>query len=123
NIMKSRRNDKRLLLVSHEVIAAMPRMYEILKLDHIDVFFLAPSDLATSMGHIGNVGHPDVQRTIDGALTKIVQAGRVAGTLVSAANVERYTRMGVRVVFTVVFPWIQAGVKDVIERAASGARG
>jgi len=115
-------NDQSMLMVLIEDIAAIPRLDEILKVDHIDVFFVAPSDLATSMGHIGNVSHPDVQRTIDGALTKIVQAGRVAGTLVSAANVERYTRMGVRVVFTVVFPWIQAGVKDVIERAASGAK-
>ena len=103
-------NDQSMLMVLIEDIAAIPRLDEILKVDHIDVFFVAPSDLATSMGHIGNVSHPDVQ------------AGRVAGTLVSAANVERYTRMGVRVVFTVVFPWIQAGVKDVIERAASGAK-
>src|SRR5437763_621018 len=90
-------NDQSMLMVLIEDIAAIPRLDEILKVDHIDVFFVAPSDLATSMGHIGNVGHPDVQRTIDGALTKIVQAGRVAGTLVSTANVERYTRLGVRV--------------------------
>ena len=92
-------------------------------MDHVDVFFVAPSDLATSMGHIGNMGHPDVQQTVDGAIAKIVRAGRVAGTLVSSANVERYTRLGVRVVMTSLFPWIQAGARDLIERAAAGARG
>src|SRR5207302_1769065 len=51
------------------------------------------------------------------------QAVRVAGTLVTAANVERYTRLGVRVVLTGFFPWIQAGAKDLIECAAAGARG
>jgi 4-hydroxy-2-oxoheptanedioate aldolase len=96
---------------------------EVVKVEHIDVFFVAPNDLATSMGHIGNMGHPDVQRTIDGAITKIVQAGRAAGTLVNAGNVERYTRLGVRVVMTSFFPWIQAGAKDLIDRAAAGARG
>jgi 4-hydroxy-2-oxoheptanedioate aldolase len=115
-------NDQSMLMVLIEDIAAIPRLDEILKVDHIDVFFVAPSDLATSMGHIGNVGHPDVQRTIDGALTKIVQAGRVAGTLVTAANVERYTRLGVRVAFSVFFPWIQAGVNELIARAAAGAK-
>jgi 2-keto-3-deoxy-L-rhamnonate aldolase RhmA len=75
------------------------------------------------MGHIGNMGHPEVQRTVDGALTKIVQAGRAAGMLVSTANVERYTRMGVRVVMTSFFPWIQAGTRELLERAAAGARG
>jgi 4-hydroxy-2-oxoheptanedioate aldolase len=115
-------NDQSMLMVLIEDIAAIPRLDEILKVDHIDVFFVAPSDLATSMGHIGNVGHPDVQRTIDGAITKIVQAGRVAGTLVTLANAERYTAMGVRVLFSVVFPWIQAGATDLLARAAAGAK-
>jgi 4-hydroxy-2-oxoheptanedioate aldolase len=75
------------------------------------------------MGHIGNMGHPDVQQTIDGAIKKIVQSGRVVGTLVSADNIERYTRLGVRAVMTSFFPWIQAGAKTLIERGAAGARG
>jgi hypothetical protein len=47
----------------------------------------------------------------------------VAGTLVSAANVERYTKLGVRAVMTSFFPWIQAGTKDLLDRAAAGAKG
>jgi hypothetical protein len=31
--------------------------------------------------------------------------------------------MGVRVVMTSFFPWVQAGAKDLIDRAAAGARG
>ena len=115
-------NDQSMLMVLIEDIAAIPLLPEIIKVDHIDVFFVAPSDLATSMGHIGNVGHPDVQRTIDGAITKIVQAGRVAGTLVTLANVERYAAMGVRVLFSVLFPWVQAGAGDLLARAAAGAK-
>jgi 4-hydroxy-2-oxoheptanedioate aldolase len=116
-------NDQSLLIVLIEDIVAVRALDEILKVDHIDVFFVAPNDLATSMGHIGNMGHPEVQKTVDAALTRITQSGRVAGTLVSPANVERYTKLGVRVVMTSFFPWIQAGAKDLIERAAAGARG
>jgi 4-hydroxy-2-oxoheptanedioate aldolase len=116
-------NDQSLLIVLIEDIAAVRQLDEILKVDHIDVFFVAPNDLATSMGHLGNMGHPEVQQTVDGALTKIVQSGKAAGTLVSSANVERYTRMGVRAVMTSFVPWIQAGAKDLMERAAAGARG
>ena len=116
-------NDQSLLIVLIEDIAGVRNLDEILKVDHIDIFFVAPNDLATSMGHIGNMGHPDVQQTIDGAITKIVQAGRVAGTLVNAANVERYTKLGVRAVMTSFFPWIQAGTKDLLDRAAAGAKG
>src|SRR5499426_1491698 len=116
-------NDQSLVIVLIEDIVAIPRLPEIVKVDHIDVFFVAPNDLATSMGHIGDMGHPDVQKTVDGALIKIVQSRRVAGTLVNSANVERYTKLGVRVVMTSFFPWVQAGAKDLIDRAAAGARG
>ena len=116
-------NDQSLVIVLIEDIVAVRALDEILKVDHIDCFFVAPSDLATSMGQIGNVGHPEIQQTIDGAIKKIVQSSRVAGTLVNVGNVERYTRLGVRVVMTSFFPWIQAGAKELIERAAAGARG
>ena len=118
----ARANEQSLLMVLLEDIAAAQNVDEIVKVDHIDVFFVAPSDLATSMGHIGNVGHPDVQRTIDATIAKIVGAGRTAGTLVTAGNVERYTRMGVRCIMASFFPWIQAGAKELMERAAAGAR-
>ncbi len=116
-------NDQSLLIVLIEDILAVRALDEILKVDHIDVFFVAPSDLATSMGHIGNVGQAEVQKTIDGAIAKIVQSGRKAGTLVSLDNVERYTKMGVRCIMTSFVPWIQAGAKDLMDRAAKGAKG
>jgi 2-keto-3-deoxy-L-rhamnonate aldolase RhmA len=74
------------------------------------------------MGHIGNMTHPEVHRTVDEAIAKIVSQGRTAGTLVSAANVESYTRKGVRCIMTSFFPWIQAGAKDLMDRAAAGAK-
>src|SRR5438128_2612735 len=107
-------NDQSLLIVLLEDIVAVQNLDEILKVDHIDVFFVAPSDLATSMGHIGNTGQPEVQQTIDGAIKKIVESGRVAGTLVNTGNVERYTRMGVRMAMTSFFPFLQAGAKELI---------
>jgi hypothetical protein len=40
--------------------------------------------------------------------------------LVNTGNAERYTGMGVRALMTSFFPWIQAGVKELVERAAAG---
>jgi 4-hydroxy-2-oxoheptanedioate aldolase len=117
-----RANDQSLLIVLIEDIVAINQLDDILNVDQIDIFFVAPNDLATSMGHIGKMDHPDVQGTIDSALTQIVRAGRTAGMLVNAGNVERYTRMGVRAVMTSFFPWIQAGLKELTERAAAGTR-
>ena len=116
-------NDQSALMILIEDIAAMKGLDEIVKVDHIDVFFVAPGDLAASMGHIGQMGHPDVQKVIDDAIGTIVKVGRTAGTLVNAGNVERYTKLGVRCLMTPFFPWIQAGLKDLQERATKGAKG
>jgi 4-hydroxy-2-oxoheptanedioate aldolase len=114
-------NDTTLLIVLIEDIVAVRNLEEILSVDHLDVFFVAPSDLASSMGHIGNAGHPEVQQTIDGAIQKIVGAGRTAGTLATSGNAERYVKLGVRCLMTGVLPWIEAGAKDFMARAQAAA--
>ena len=110
-------NDETLLIILIEDIVAVRNLDEILTVDHIDVFFVAPSDLATSMGHIGGLQHPDVQRTIDDTLARIQAAGRVAGTLANNDNVAKYAAAGVRFLFTSVGGWIAAGAAEFVSRA------
>ena len=105
-------NDETLLIILIEDIVAVRNLDEILTVDHIDVFFVAPSDLATSMGHIGDLQHPDVQRTIDDTLARIQAAGRVAGTLANNDNVAKYAGAGIRFLFTSVGGWIAAGAAE-----------
>ena len=105
-------NDETLLIVLIEDIVAVRNLDEILTVDHIDVFFVAPSDLATSMGHIGELQHPDVQRTIDDTLARIQDAGRIAGTLANNDNVAKYAAAGIRFLFTSVGGWIAAGAAE-----------
>jgi 4-hydroxy-2-oxoheptanedioate aldolase len=57
--------------------------------------FIGPADLSASMGHPGNPGHPAVQTAIEDAITRIVEAGKAAGILVSdEALARRYLAMG-----------------------------
>ncbi len=112
-------NDETLLVVLIEDIVAVRNLDEILTVDHIDVFFVAPSDLATSMGHILDLQHPDVRSTIDEALARIQAAGRVAGTLTNNANVAKYAAAGVRFLFTTVGPWIAGGAAEFRRLSAS----
>ena len=115
-------NDETLLMVLIEDIVAVQNLDEILTVDHIDVFFVAPSDLAASMGHIGNLQAPEVQRTIDDALARIQAAGRVAGFTASNENVEHYAEKGVRCFLTGTGPWIAGGAADFLRRAASAGQ-
>ncbi len=108
-------NDETMLIVLIEEITAVRNLDEILKVDNIDVFFVAPSDLAQTMGHIGNIGHPDVQRTIDEALTRIIKAGRIAGTTVNETNVRHYVDLGVKMIHTGWPGWVAAGGKRFLD--------
>ena len=114
-------NDQSLLIVLIEDIVAIGNLDEILKVDHIDVFFIAPSDLAQSMGRIGQLTDPDVQRTIDDGYRRIVAAGRTAGSLGSEDNVEHYAQLGVRFFMTGVGPWITSGAQRFMGLASRAA--
>ncbi len=112
-------NEQTLLVVLIEDIKAVNNLDEILKVDHIDVFFVAPSDLATSMNYIGRHDHPFVQKTIDDALARIQDAGRVAGTLALDDTVEKYVKAGVQFLLVGVGGWISSGAAAYKQRAES----
>ena len=65
-----RGNDETCLIVLIEDIAAHANLDQILEVDDIDVFFVAPADYAASMGHIGDMGHPDVQEKIEDSIRR-----------------------------------------------------
>ena len=117
----NRANDETLLVILVEDIVAVQNLDEILKVDHIDVFFVAPSDLSASMGRLDGGQGAETQRLIKDTLKKITDAGRVAGTMVNNENVEMFAEAGARFFFTVVGPWIAQGAKEFAKRAAAGA--
>ena len=71
-----------------EDIKAWENLDEILSVDGIDTFFVAPSDFAASMGYINNITHPEVQEKLDDSINRIVSSGKTAGTLANDENVE-----------------------------------
>ncbi|MEG2964587.1 MAG: aldolase/citrate lyase family protein [Janthinobacterium sp.] len=42
----------------------MAQLEEIAAVEGVDALFVGPGDLSAAMGHIGNIGHPDVQAAI-----------------------------------------------------------
>ena len=109
-------NNQTMVIVLLEEAAALRNLDEILGVDDIDVFFVAPSDLAQTMGHLGNPGHPEVQKAIDDAISRIVSAGRVAGTLVNDENVTRYLEQGARFTMTSWNAWVARGASSFLDK-------
>jgi len=105
-------NDEVCLVVLIEEKEALDNLDEILTVDGIDVFQVAPSDLAQTLGHIGHAEHPDVQAAIDGAIKKILAAGRTAGMVTNENNRARYMEQGVRFVYGSILRSLQKGATE-----------
>ena len=67
------------LIVQIESTAGLAGLDDILKVEGVDAVFIGPSDLAASMGYLGQPGHPEVKAAVEGAIRKIAAAGKAAG--------------------------------------------
>jgi len=100
--------------VQLETPAAIEHIEAICRVDGVDGVFIGPNDLAASMGHIGNTGHPDVQAALKSAATRIVNAGKPAGILsVNDVDTHRYIEWG--------YGFVAVGVDVVLLARATDA--
>lgn len=79
----ARAEDALCLILQIETIEAVGRIADIAAVDGVDALFIGPADLAASMGHPGDMKHPDVLAVIEGAIKAIVATGKPAGILVT----------------------------------------
>jgi len=69
------------VLVQVETRASLDQIEAIAKVDGIDGVFIGPSDLAASLGHLGNPQHADVQAAMKNAVERLTAIGMPAGIL------------------------------------------
>jgi len=87
------------LFLQIETRTALDNLEAIAAVDGVDGLFIGPSDLAASLGHLGDNGHPEVRATIDDAVARIQAAGRVAGVLAPIeADARHWLERGCRFV-------------------------
>jgi 4-hydroxy-2-oxoheptanedioate aldolase len=65
--------------VQIESTAAVDAVEDILKVDGVDAVFVGPSDLAASMGLLGQQEHPEVRAAVEQCLSAAQAAGKPAG--------------------------------------------
>lgn len=109
-------NDQSLLIVLIEDIVAAENLDEILEVDHIDVFFVAPSDFGASMGYIHDLKNDVVQKKVKDTLGRIVQSGRTAGTICTNDSAREFVDLGVKLLLTPAGGWVQSGATDFLNR-------
>lgn len=90
-----RANAEICVLVQVETREALKELETIAKVEGVDGVFIGPSDLAASLGHIGNPAHPEVQAAIKDAVTRLKAAGKPAGILTGNEDeARRYIEWG-----------------------------
>lgn len=77
-----RANQEILVIVQIETAEAVQNIDEILQVPGVDVAFIGPNDLAASLGHIGDLKHPDVLA----AITIIEKAAKKAGVVLATVT-------------------------------------
>lgn len=115
-------DDYSLLVILIEDIIAYQNLDEILEVDEIDVFFVAPSDFAASMGHTGDSDHPEVVETMNDAFRRIEAAGRNSGATCGQAEIPRYLGLGAKLLLTSAGPWLRAGADSYMNDVSSHSR-
>ncbi len=67
------------LIAQIESVKGLEAIDEILQVEGVDAVFIGPSDLAASMGYLGQPGHADVKAAVEQAIRTIAAAGKAAG--------------------------------------------
>jgi 4-hydroxy-2-oxoheptanedioate aldolase len=84
------------LVVQIESVAAVGNAGPIAATDGVDAVFIGPSDLAASMGLIGQQDHPDVVAAVEETIRTVQAAGKPVGVNAFApAMAARYLEAGV----------------------------
>ena len=88
-------NDEICVLVQVETRMALSELEQIAEVPGIDGVFIGPSDLAASLGHLGNPQATDVQTAIKDAVTRLKALGKPAGILTgNEEEARRYIDWG-----------------------------
>lgn len=113
-----RANDETMVVVMLEEAEALRNLDAVLTVPHVDVFFVAPGDLAQSMGFPGQMDHPDVQAAVDDAVRRIRAAGRAPGVLAAPKTVRRYLDLGALFLYVSLQALLGPGAQDFLGTVA-----
>ena len=88
-------NSEQCVLVQVETRTALDHLEAIAQVPGVDGVFIGPSDLAASLGHLGNPAHETVQAAIHDAVERLKKLNKPAGILTgNEEEIRRYIEWG-----------------------------
>ena len=111
------------VIVQAESRTAIDNIDAIAAVPGVDVVFFGPNDLSFSMGHPGQMNHPEVVEAIEHGIRRTVAAGAAAGVIaMNPAEFARWAKVGARYMPTVTTALIGNALRSVTQgiRALDG---
>lgn len=106
------------LLVQIETRSALEQLEAIAGVEGIDGVFIGPADLSASMGHLGQLQHPETQGALQDAARRLAKLGKAAGVLTTVeADARRYIEWGYNFVAVGIDTGLLASGADALARA------
>lgn len=96
----ARAHEELCLLVQVETREALEQLEAIAAVEGVDGVFIGPNDLAASLGHAGNMGHPEAVAALEDAMRRLKAMGKPSGVFAPPDLARRCMALGC--VFTAV---------------------
>ena len=108
-------NAETMVVAMLEEAEALQNLDDVLKVEHLDAFFIAPGDLSQSMGYPGQPEHPAVQAAVADAVRRVRAAGRAPGVLTTdGASARRFLDLGALFIYVALASLLQPGVRGFL---------
>ena len=107
-----RANRETLVVIQIETQDAVDAIDDYLTIDGIDVLFLGPTDLSQSLGHPGDLRHPDVLAAMDRVADAVIGSGKTLGIYAGTVDMTmEWLDRGARYFTTSLEPFLRDGMR------------
>ena len=115
-----RSNAETLVVVQVETAEGVANIDEFVGIDGVDVVFIGPTDLAHSLGHVGDTTHPDVRRAMDRVTEVVTASDKALGIFVAdPTEAVAWRARGARYLATGLEPLLKRSMQDYLESVRS----
>lgn len=109
-------NAETLVVVQVESAEGVANVGDLVAVDGVDVVFIGPTDLAHSLGHVGDTGHPAVREAMTRIADVVAGSDKALGIFVAnPAEAIRWRERGARYLATGLEPLLSAPMRDYLE--------
>ena len=116
----ARANRETMVIIHIETAEAVDAAEAFAAIDDVDVLFIGPIDLSHSLGHPGDLSHPEVVEAMERVAQAVVPTDKALGIYAGTPELAaRWRERGARYLVTGVNGFIKNGLRDYIERVRS----